>query len=127
VRALVRLRIPSGGFVDEGNGKFCGGCGRSLSAAPTPAALRFTSPHAYTPEHLAEKILPSKSAVEGERKEVTVLFADLKLFADRDPEDARRLLDPVLEHMVDAVHQVEGTPQGDLVSPVTPPRRSRRP
>jgi class 3 adenylate cyclase len=54
----------------------------------------------YTPKHLAEKILTSKAALEGERKQVTVLFADLKgsmeLLADRDPEDARKLLDPVL-------------------------------
>jgi class 3 adenylate cyclase len=70
-------------------------------------------PRAYTPYHLAEKILISKTALEGERKQVTVLFADLKgsmeLLADRDPEEARRLLDPVLERMMVAVHQYEGT------------------
>jgi len=57
--------------------------------------------------------MTSKAAVEGERKQVTVLFADLRgsmeLLADRDPEDARRLLDPVLEHMMEAVHRYEGT------------------
>jgi class 3 adenylate cyclase/tetratricopeptide (TPR) repeat protein len=62
---------------------------------------------------LAEKILTSKSALEGERKQVTVLFADLKgsmeLLADRDPEEARTLLDPVLERMMAAVHRFEGT------------------
>ncbi|MDP9145856.1 MAG: adenylate/guanylate cyclase domain-containing protein, partial [Actinomycetota bacterium] len=62
---------------------------------------------------MAEKILTSRSALEGERKQVTVLFADLKgsmeLLADRDPEDARQLLDPVLERMMDAVHHYEGT------------------
>jgi class 3 adenylate cyclase/tetratricopeptide (TPR) repeat protein len=62
---------------------------------------------------LAEKILTSKSAVEGERKQVTVLFADLKgsmqLLAERDPEEARKLLDPVLERMMEAVHHYEGT------------------
>jgi len=51
--------------------------------------------------------------LEGERKQVTVLFADLKgsmeLLADRDPEEARKLLDPVLEHMMEAVHRHEGT------------------
>ena len=71
------------------------------------------SPPLYTPPHLAAKILSSKAALEGERKQVTVLFADLKgsmeLLADRDPEDARRLLDPVLEHMMAAVHRYEGT------------------
>jgi class 3 adenylate cyclase len=70
-------------------------------------------PQSYTPKHLAEKILTSKAALEGERKQVTVLFADLKasmkLFADRDPEEARKLLDPVLEHMMETVHRYEGT------------------
>ena len=70
-------------------------------------------PLAYTPPYLAEKILTSKSTLEGERKQVTVLFADLKgsmeLLADRDPEEARRLLDPVLERMMAAVHRYEGT------------------
>jgi class 3 adenylate cyclase/tetratricopeptide (TPR) repeat protein len=79
-------------------------------AATTP---RFTSPEGYTPKHLAERILTSKAALEGERKRVTVLFADLKgsmeLLADRDPEEARKLLDPVLERMMDAVHRYEGT------------------
>jgi class 3 adenylate cyclase/tetratricopeptide (TPR) repeat protein len=74
---------------------------------------RFASPDAYTPSHLAERILTSKSALEGERKQVTVLFADLKgsmeLLADRDPEEARALLDPVLESMMEAVHRYEGT------------------
>src|SRR5437899_8201139 len=55
----------------------------------------------------------SRSALEGERKQVTVLFADLKgsmeLLADRDPEEARQILDTVLERMIDAVHRYEGT------------------
>jgi class 3 adenylate cyclase/tetratricopeptide (TPR) repeat protein len=94
--------------------KFCPRCAHptSLSAAPRPAQ-RFDSPESYTPKHLAEKILTSKSALEGERKQVTVLFADLKgsmeLLADRDPEEARKLLDPVLERMMEGVHYYEGT------------------
>jgi class 3 adenylate cyclase len=78
--------------------------------ATTP---RYASPESYTPKHLVEKILSSKSALEGERKQVTVLFADLKdsmeLLADRDPEEARAILDPVLERMMEAVHRYEGT------------------
>jgi class 3 adenylate cyclase/tetratricopeptide (TPR) repeat protein len=101
------------GFLNEGSEKFCGGCGRSLAPSPTLAEPKFGSPQSYTPRHLAEKILTSKSALEGERKQVTVLFADLKgsmeLLADRDPEEARKLLDPVLEHMIEAVHRYEGT------------------
>ena len=71
------------------------------------------APLTYTPPYLAEKILTSRSALEGERKQVTVLFADLKgsmeVLADRDPEEAQQLLDPVLERMMAAVHRYEGT------------------
>jgi class 3 adenylate cyclase/tetratricopeptide (TPR) repeat protein len=99
----------------EGGSKFCDGCGAPLAAAPAagPGLSHFASPESYTPKHLAERILTSKAALEGERKQVTVLFADLKgsmeLLADRDPEQARKILDPVLEHMMDAVHRYEGT------------------
>ena len=80
----------------------------------TPAiSAPYIAPSQYTPAHLAERILSSKSSLEGERKQVTVLFADLKgsmeLLADRDPEEARKILDPVLEKMMEAVHHYEGT------------------
>src|SRR5262245_20410324 len=86
--------------------------GEAASSA-TPESVQAPAPLAYTPPYLAEKILTSRSALEGERKQVTVVFADLKgsmeLLADRDPEEARQLLDPVLEHMMAAVHRYEGT------------------
>ena len=86
---------------------------RPAAAAGAGSALSDPTPESYTPKHLAEKILTSKAALEGERKQVTVLFADLKgsmeLLADRDPEEARKLLDPVLERMMEAVHRYEGT------------------
>ncbi|MBI2468196.1 MAG: AAA family ATPase [Candidatus Rokubacteria bacterium] len=108
--ARLELVCPSCGAPATAGKKFCRSCGASLAAEP---AGRFASPQAYTPKHLAEKILTSKSALEGERKQVTVLFADLKgsmeLLADRDPEEARKLLDPVLERMMEAVHRYEGT------------------
>ena len=85
----------------------------SAGSSPAPTQEPVGAPHAYTPPHLAEKILTSKAALEGERKQVTVLFADLKgsmeLLADRDPEEARQLLDPVLERLMAAVHRYEGT------------------
>ncbi len=92
--------------------RFCPACGQAV-AVVAPPETRPTRAGAQIPKHLAERILRSKAALEGERKQVTVLFADLKgsmeLLADRDPEDARRLLDPVLERMMEAVHQYEGT------------------
>src|SRR3989454_3591246 len=99
----------------EAGSKFCDGCGAPLAspAATGPGPARFAAPESYTPKHLAERSLTSKSALEGERKQVTVLFADLKgsmeLLADRDPEEARKILDPVLERMMEAVHRYEGT------------------
>src|SRR4051812_26444068 len=92
--------------------RFCKECGAPvLSEQSTPSSP--PAPAAYTPPHLAERILTSRAAIEGERKQVTVLFADLKgsmeLLADRDPEEARAILDPVLERMMEAVHRYEGT------------------
>jgi class 3 adenylate cyclase/tetratricopeptide (TPR) repeat protein len=74
---------------------------------------RFASPTSYTPQHLADKILAARTTLEGERKQVTVLFADIKgsmeTFAERDAEAAQKLFDPVLERMIEAVHHYEGT------------------
>jgi class 3 adenylate cyclase len=70
-------------------------------------------PRLVTPPHLVEKLLAATRALDDERKQVTILFADLKssmeLVADRDPEEARALLDPVLDLMMEAVHRYEGT------------------
>jgi class 3 adenylate cyclase/tetratricopeptide (TPR) repeat protein len=108
--AKLELACPGCGQPVTAGKKFCRSCGAPLTQA---SADRFPSPEVYTPKHLAEKILTSKAALEGERKQVTVLFADLKgsmeLLADRDPEEARKLLDPVLERMMEAVHHYEGT------------------
>ena len=86
--------------------KFCFECA-------APLQLRSPSPEAYTPPYLAEKIRAGRSALEGERRRVTVVFADLEssmaLLAGRDPEDARVLIDGVLERMMEAVHRYEGT------------------
>jgi RNA polymerase subunit RPABC4/transcription elongation factor Spt4 len=103
------------GTANAPDHNFCKKCGRPLASnlIGRPSGAKFASPDAYTPRHLAEKILTSRSALEGERKQVTVLFADLKgsleLLADRDPEEARKILDPVLELIMEAVHRYEGT------------------
>src|SRR5687767_13161031 len=109
----LEARCSACGTANPPGQKFCGECGEGLAgtaAAPMPAP---PSPVSYTPQHLAERIISSRGALEGERKQVTVLFADLKgsmeLLADRDPEEARRILDPVLERMMEAVHRYEGT------------------
>ena len=108
-----RLALACGSCGAElpGTARFCLQCGQAVATFTVGA--RSSGPETYTPKHLAEKILTSKSALEGERKQVTVLFADLKgsmeLLADRDPEEARKIIDPVLELMMEAVHRYEGT------------------
>jgi Double zinc ribbon/Adenylate and Guanylate cyclase catalytic domain len=100
------------GAPGSATAKFCSESAHPL-AEPGATQPRFSTPDTYTPKHLAERILTTRTALEGERKQVTVLFADLKgsmeLLADRDPEEARKLLDPVLERMMEAVHRYEGT------------------
>src|SRR2546428_537579 len=81
--------------------------------ASAPAPDHGRAPLTYTPPYLAEKILTSRPALAGERKQVTVLFADIKdsteLIKDLDPEAAQQLLDPALHRMMEAVHRFEGT------------------
>jgi class 3 adenylate cyclase len=104
-------RCPHCGFDNPSGFAFCGQCATPLTEQPP--APQPQAPRRYTPSHLAEKILTAKVALEGERKQVTVLFADLKdsteLIRGLDPEAAQRLLDPALQRMMDAVHRFEGT------------------
>src|SRR5262249_32028122 len=95
---------------------FCRMCGQTINQTAIDATARVPgvpSPDSYVPRHLAEKILASRPSLEGERKQVTVLFADIrgsmKLLEGIDPEDAQKLIDPVLHVMMDAVHRYEGT------------------
>jgi predicted ATPase/class 3 adenylate cyclase len=100
--------------VDQ-DGKMLVWTGETASSFPALSVLpdQERAPLSYTPPYLAEKILTSRSALEGERKQVTVLFADIKdsteFITDLDPEAAQQLLDPVLHAMMDAVHRFEGT------------------
>ncbi|MBI4609543.1 MAG: AAA family ATPase [Candidatus Rokubacteria bacterium] len=91
--------------------KFCGECGAPLT--PVGVAEKFAAPHSYTPRHLAEKILTSRSALEGERKQVTVLFCDIvdssRLAEQLDPEGMHEVMDRALRLMAEAVHRYEGT------------------
>src|SRR5205823_121632 len=90
-----------------------GGTASPPTPTATPALAQERPPLAYTPSHLTEKILASRASLEGERKQVTVLFADIKdsteLIRDLDPEAAQQLLDPAIHRMMDAVHRFEGT------------------
>jgi class 3 adenylate cyclase/tetratricopeptide (TPR) repeat protein len=112
--ARLEARCADCGHANALGSRFCGQCGTPLGAAvPSAGPERLQSPREYTPKHLAEKILTSRELLEGERKQVTVLFADMKgsmeLILDRDPEEVRGVIDPVLDLMMDAVHRYEGT------------------
>jgi class 3 adenylate cyclase/tetratricopeptide (TPR) repeat protein len=91
--------------------KFCSQCGQPLK--PVADYPLFSSPRSYTPQHLVDKILIARTALEGERKQVTVLFADIKgsmeVLVERDMEDARTILHSVVDRMIEAVHRYEGT------------------
>jgi hypothetical protein len=101
------LACPSCGTSNPKGRKFCDSCGQPL-AEPQAPDLR-----SYTPKHLVEKILTSRSALEGERKQVTVLFADLKgsmdLSESIDPEDWHRIMERFFTILTDGVHRFEGT------------------
>ena len=128
--ARLALICPACSASNPPANKFCGECGAKLSATPPAAAAtappspapaeppltgpaRFASPETYTPKHLAEKILTSKTAVEGERKQVTVMFTDVSGFtamSERlDPEEVHALMDRAFEVILAAVHGYEGT------------------
>src|SRR6516162_9269863 len=107
------MECPSCRHDNDIEAKFCEQCGHPLQPVAADESSRFASPRDYTPRHLAEKILTSRAALEGERKQVTVLFADIKssteLVVDRDPEQTQTLIGPVIEAMMEAVHRYEGT------------------
>lgn len=131
--AQLPLACPACGHANPAGQKFCGECGGALTAgapaaasppapaappAPAPAAapglpIRELAPSAYTPKHLADKILGSRGAFEGERKQVTVLFADVSGFtamSERlDPEDVHAIMNRAFEIILAAVHRHEGT------------------
>src|SRR5713101_6882582 len=134
--ARLRNECPSCGFANTLQAKFCGKCGTPLTGKlrgkrakgqkvkreATPSdSRRWTldpRPISYTPRHLAERILAEQAALEargasdGERKTITALFADIKnsmgLIEGLDPEEARALVDPALQLMMEAVHRYEG-------------------
>ena len=116
--AALPQRCPACGALSIEGGRFCAGCGVALAAAgpatPAPEPVTEATPAAaYTPAYLVEKILTTRSALEGERKLVTVLFADVadsSLLAQRiDAEPLHRLMGQLLRLVAEPVHRYEGT------------------
>src|SRR5437879_1252107 len=124
--APLALLCPACRSSNPVGNKFCGECGAPLGGdrsprssvplaevVPTPLESKYATPQTYTPKHLAEKILTSKSVIEGERKGVTVMFADVSGFtamSERlDPEDVHAIMDRAFEVILGEVHRYEGT------------------
>src|SRR5262245_17686121 len=121
--APLKKRCPSCGVENLPRAKFCAECATPLArqSPVVSSSLSVTTPpppRDYTPKHLADRILAEQVAMEargaadGERKTITALFADLKgstaLIEGLDPEEARSIIDPPLQLMMDAVHRYEG-------------------
>src|SRR5213594_2548520 len=108
--AALAARCPHCGAEVPPDFRFCGHCGKGLQEMPAPAVLERS---VYTPKHLADKILHSRSALEGERRQVTVLFADLAGFTSLaeklDPEEVHRIVNGCFERITAEVHRFEGT------------------
>src|SRR5712691_10593742 len=112
---LEALCPACGASVPPGK-KFCGACGAAFGPAARSTDApgdRFATPKAYTPAHLAERILKDRTALSGERKQVTVLFADVSGFTSLseklDPEDVHALINRAFELMLAEIHHYEGT------------------
>ena len=95
------------------NFKFCNECGHSLKASAPFSPIDYSHPHSYTPKFLADKILTARSAMEGERKRVTVLFADVAGFTSMseklDPEEVHQIMDGCFKILMDEIHNHQGT------------------
>ncbi len=113
--ASLETMCPSCSCPNRPDAKYCRQCGGGLTTgrAAVRSPTRFVSPRSYTPRHLAERILTTRSAVEGERKQVTVLFADVENFTrlahELDPESLHELMDGMFTALLDVIHRYEGT------------------
>ena len=107
------IRCPKCGTITPAGGKFCMSCGQSLQRLPEAEPIDYSQPQTYTPKFLAEKILTSRSSIEGERKLVTVFFADVANFTalseKLDPEEVHHLMDGVFKILMENIHRFEGT------------------
>ena len=107
------MKCPKCQSEIPGNFKFCSECGHSLKALAPSSPIDYSHPHSYTPKFLADKILTARSAMEGERKRVTVLFADVAGFTSMseklDPEEVHQIMDGCFKILMDEIHNHQGT------------------
>ena len=109
----LEVSCPACGKTNPPDNKFCDGCGKTLAVEQRAPPPDYSKPHSYTPKFLADKILTSRGAMEGERKLVTVLFADVANFTSMseklDPEEVHGIMDGCFKILMDEIHRYEGT------------------
>src|SRR5210317_734407 len=111
--ADLEIACSECGTVYESGSKFCDGCGYDLREPKVAYPIDYCEPQSYTPKFLADKILTTRSSIEGERKLVTVLFADVANYTSisekLDPEEVHQIMDGCFKILMDEVHKYEGT------------------
>jgi class 3 adenylate cyclase/tetratricopeptide (TPR) repeat protein/energy-coupling factor transporter ATP-binding protein EcfA2 len=111
--ARLEKACPQCGRPNPAESKFCSECGQHLVAVGTVSGPDYTQPHTYAPKHLADKILAARKSMEGERKQVTVFFADVTNFTSiserLDPEEVHGLIRKALVFITAEIHRYEGT------------------
>ncbi len=109
----MELVCPACGAKIPLDRQFCGECGRDLKNLKEVPPIDYSKPRSYTPKFLADKILTTRSSIEGERKLVTVLFADVANYASMskklDPEEVHQTMDGCFRILMDEIHKHEGT------------------
>jgi len=109
----LEIACPACGKVNPQGSRFCNGCGHDLRKTEEPPDIDYAEPQSYTPKFLADKILTTRSAIEGERKLVTVLFADVVNYTSisekLDPEEVHQIMDGCFKTLMDEIHRYEGT------------------
>jgi class 3 adenylate cyclase len=109
----LSLKCPRCNFENLPEDKFCGECGCDLSQPIEVPTIDYSQPQSYTPKFLADKILTNRSTIEGERKLVTVLFADVANYTSisekLDPEGVHQIMDGCFKILMDEIHKYEGT------------------
>jgi class 3 adenylate cyclase/tetratricopeptide (TPR) repeat protein len=111
--AKLEIVCPECGKTNQPGSKFCNECGHTLAKLKEPPSVDYSEPQSYTPRHLADKILTTRSSIEGERKLVTVFFADVANYTSisekLDPEEVHQIMDGAFKILMDEIHKYEGT------------------
>jgi len=107
------ITCPNCGVLNPPDSSFCEKCGHDLKSPKKPPSVDYSKPQSYTPKYLADKILTTRSSIEGERKVVTVLFADVANYTAMseklDPEEVHQIMDDCFKILMDQIHKYEGT------------------